>query len=61
MGKLSENTKTKNKCPYGTNGNLSCVCSYCERKRGCFNCLECKKNGEYKPVFDCDSIIEYGF
>lgn len=55
MGKYAENEEEKEKCLYAK--ILSCECSLCERKRGCFNCLECKKNGERKPITCCDMQI----
>lgn len=56
MGKFEENQRVKNElCPYGK--DLSCVCSFCERKKGCFNCLDCQKNEKYELVNDCDMII----
>lgn len=56
MRKSEENEKVKKElCPYGK--NLSCVCAFCERRKGCFNCLDCQKNGKYELVNDCDMII----
>lgn len=60
MGKLAEKNKVKAECIYGDgkNGNQSCICCFCDRKRGCFQCLECKEKGNYKPIGDCDMIID---
>lgn len=60
MGKFAKNNETKEKCPKGTGqaGDLSCLCCFCRRKRGCFKCLECKEKGEYEHVDDCDMYID---
>lgn len=59
MGKYAENQKLKSECDYAK--ELKCACAFCQRKRGCFNCIECKVNGEREIVNECDMQILEGY
>lgn len=55
MGKYMDNEAIKSECPHAK--RLDCACAFCERIRGCYNCLECKNKGTYKIVNECDDQI----